>query len=51
VWAGEPHDFNQPPGLNPSVNGILYGVPEIRLLVVEIVLECAAVSVGVDVVV
>jgi len=38
-------------GLNPRVHGILHGVPEIRLLVVEIMLECAAVSVGVNVVV
>lgn len=49
--AGRGYSRLQPPCLNPNVNGILHGVPEIRLFIVEIMLECAAVSVGVDVVV
>jgi len=49
--AGRGYSRLQPPCLNPSVNGILDGVPEIRLFVVEIILECATISVGVDVVV
>jgi hypothetical protein len=50
VRAGDIHDFN-PPALTQASTASCTAFQEIRLFVVEIMLECPAVPVGVDVVV